>query len=93
VGSVSFEVASAYDEPELAVSTQIYLKNKHLDNDKDGVVCFFENESKPGVYPMALGRNRLLASRFISKTLYIDGDIKVGNTEKAHYFSLHSNLC
>jgi len=45
--AVSFEVASAYDEPELAVSTQIYLKNKHLDNDKDGVVCFFENESKP----------------------------------------------
>jgi hypothetical protein len=45
--AVSFGVASAYAEPELAVSTQIYQKNRHLDLDKDGVVCFYENEPKP----------------------------------------------
>lgn len=45
--AVSFEVASRYDEPMLAVSTQIYKKNLHLDSDSDGVICFFENEAKP----------------------------------------------
>jgi hypothetical protein len=45
--AVSFAIASLYDEPMLAVSTQIYKKNIHLDADNDGVLCFFENEAKP----------------------------------------------
>jgi hypothetical protein len=55
--AVSFEVASVYDEPNMAVSTQIYLKNKHLDKDKDGVLCFFEGESKPLAVAGGLPKN------------------------------------
>ncbi len=45
--AVSFEVAEKYFEPLMAVSTQIYDVNQHLDEDLDGVVCFFENAEKP----------------------------------------------
>lgn len=45
--AVSFIAASQYSAEEIAVSTQIYLKNRHLDTDRDGVLCFFENEAKP----------------------------------------------
>lgn len=31
----------------LTVSTEHYIKNQHLDEDKDGVLCFFENLDKP----------------------------------------------
>lgn len=45
--AVSFAVAAVYDEPKMAVSTQIYVKNQHLDSDKDGVICYLEGKPKP----------------------------------------------
>ena len=39
--AVSFEAASKYPELiDLEVSTQIFVKNIHLDPDKNGVICF-----------------------------------------------------
>lgn len=31
----------------MTISTEHYIKNQHLDEDKDGVLCFFENREKP----------------------------------------------
>lgn len=76
--AISFEVASAYDEPELAVSTQIYLKNKHLDIDKDGVVCFFENESKPLL--IAGGETKNSDAESDESQKWIDAVISVRNS-------------
>lgn len=49
--AVSFEVADKYFEPLMAVSTLIYDVNQHLDEDLDGVICFFENGEKPLARP------------------------------------------
>ena len=39
--AVSFDVASQYPELiDLEVSTQIFVKNIHLDPDKNGIICF-----------------------------------------------------
>lgn len=40
--AVSFEVANEFTNFEIAVSTEIFLKNRHLDSDGDGVICFLE---------------------------------------------------
>lgn len=45
--AVGFAAASAYEEVEIAVSTQIYAKNQHLDSNLDGVICFYEEQAKP----------------------------------------------
>jgi hypothetical protein len=45
--AVSFDAAKQFPAENLAVSTQIYWKNKNLDSDRDGVICFYENEAKP----------------------------------------------
>jgi M6 family metalloprotease-like protein len=41
--AVSFEAAESKDDSQIAVSTQIYLKNKDLDSNNDGVICYLEN--------------------------------------------------
>ena len=41
--AVSFSVAESAENKEIAVSTQIYLKNSVLDKNKDGVICYLEN--------------------------------------------------
>ena len=41
--AVSFSIAEAADNEDIAVSTQIYLKNKHLDVNQDGIICYFED--------------------------------------------------
>ena len=40
--AVSFEVANEFPSSVIAVSTEIFLKNRHLDSDGDGVICFLE---------------------------------------------------
>lgn len=45
--AVGFAAADAYKDVEIAVSTQIYAKNQHLDANLDGVICFFEEQAKP----------------------------------------------
>lgn len=47
--AVSNAAAESTGFPGITVSTEYYIKNQHLDEDKDGVLCFFENLSKP--YP------------------------------------------
>lgn len=42
--AVSFAAAEIYADPEIAVSTEIYTKNRHLDTDLDGVICYLEYE-------------------------------------------------
>jgi M6 family metalloprotease-like protein len=41
--AVSFAAAEAVDNLDVAVSTEIYLKNQHLDTNQDGIICYFEN--------------------------------------------------
>ena len=41
--AVSFRVAEAYPDVDIAVSTEIFLKNKHLDTDGDGIICLLEH--------------------------------------------------
>ena len=41
--AVSFRVAEPYSEFDIAVSTEIFLKNKHLDSDGDGIICLLEH--------------------------------------------------
>jgi M6 family metalloprotease-like protein len=41
--AVSFEVADQFPNFLIAVSTEVFLKNRHLDSDGDGVICFFEH--------------------------------------------------
>ena len=43
--AVSFAVAEAAGNKDIAVSTQIYLKNKHLDTNQDGIICYFEDSN------------------------------------------------
>lgn len=38
--AVSFEALESYQGLDIAVSTQIYRKNRHLDANKDGIICF-----------------------------------------------------
>lgn len=48
--AVSFAAAAVHVDPEIAVSTEIYTKNRHLDTDLDGVICYLEYdraEAKP----------------------------------------------
>jgi M6 family metalloprotease-like protein len=40
--AVSFAVASLFPEEKFEVSTEIYLKNRDLDQNGDGVICHFE---------------------------------------------------
>lgn len=40
---MSFDVAQQTGDDEVQVSTEIYLKNSHLDQNQDGIVCYFEN--------------------------------------------------
>lgn len=44
--AISFSAASLHNDASIAVSTEIYLKNKHLDTDGDGVICYLEYESR-----------------------------------------------
>lgn len=41
--AVSFEVAGEFPHLGIAVSTEIFLKNRHLDSDGDGVICLLEH--------------------------------------------------
>ena len=43
--AVSLAIAEAADNEDIAVSTQIYLKNEHLDTNQDGIICYFEDDS------------------------------------------------
>lgn len=45
--AVGFAAASVYESVEIAVSTQIYTKNQHLDSNLDGVICFYEEQASP----------------------------------------------
>ena len=45
--AVGFAAADLYPDVEIAVSTQIYAKNQHLDSNLDGVICFYEEQAKP----------------------------------------------
>jgi hypothetical protein len=45
--AVSSDAADLTGFAGLTVSTEHYIKNQHLDEDKDGVLCFFENQNKP----------------------------------------------
>lgn len=38
--AVSFDAIEEYPGLDIAVSTQIYRKNRHLDANKDGIICF-----------------------------------------------------
>jgi M6 family metalloprotease-like protein len=40
--AVSFAVSGLFSNEQFEVSTQLYLKNKHLDKNGDGVICFLE---------------------------------------------------
>lgn len=40
--AVSFSVAEQTFDPQVAVSTQIYVSAKHLDTNQDGIICYFE---------------------------------------------------
>ena len=41
--ALSFAIAEAAGDSEIAVSTQIYIKNKSLDKNQDGIICYFED--------------------------------------------------
>ena len=43
--ALSFAIAEAAANSEIAVSTQIYIKNKLLDKNQDGILCYFEDIS------------------------------------------------
>lgn len=45
--AVSTAAAEGSGFPGMTISTEHYIKNQHLDEDKDGVLCFFENREKP----------------------------------------------
>jgi hypothetical protein len=45
--AVSTVAAADSGFPGMTISTEHYIKNQHLDEDKDGVLCFFENREKP----------------------------------------------
>ena len=45
--AVSTLAAEGSGFPGMTISTEHYIKNQHLDEDKDGVLCFFENREKP----------------------------------------------
>jgi hypothetical protein len=45
--AVSTVTAADSGFPGMTISTEHYIKNQHLDEDKDGVLCFFENREKP----------------------------------------------
>jgi hypothetical protein len=45
--AVSISKTEQYGLPGMSVSTENYIKNQHLDEDKDGILCFFENQQKP----------------------------------------------
>lgn len=45
--AVSTVAAAESGFPGMTISTEHYIKNQHLDEDKDGVLCFFENREKP----------------------------------------------
>ena len=47
--AISFYAASMHKGAAIAVSTEIYLKNQHLDSDADGVICFLEYEPRSKV--------------------------------------------
>jgi hypothetical protein len=47
--AVSSAAAQATGFSGISVSTEHYVHNQHLDLDKDGVLCFFENLPKPSV--------------------------------------------
>lgn len=46
--AISFKVVETIGDPRIAVSTQIYLKNKHLDENQDGVICYSEDKEVSG---------------------------------------------
>jgi len=46
--AVSFAVSSMFPGEQFEVSTQLYLKNKHLDKNGDGVICFLEDGETAG---------------------------------------------
>lgn len=46
--AVSFAVSSSFPNEQFEVSTQMYLKNRHLDKNGDGVICFLEDSSAAG---------------------------------------------
>lgn len=41
--AVGFDAAAVYDDYRIAISTEIYTKNQHLDEDLDGVICYLES--------------------------------------------------
>ena len=41
--AVSFAVAESAENDEIAVSTEIYLKNSVLDKNQDGIICYLED--------------------------------------------------
>lgn len=45
--AVGFTAAQQYPTAKIEVSTQIYIKNQHLDSNGDGVICFHEDYEKP----------------------------------------------
>ena len=53
--AVGFAAAAVYENLEIAVSTQIYTKNQHLDSNLDGVICFYEEQAKPVTPTLAQG--------------------------------------
>lgn len=59
--AISFEAANNLPDYKIAVSTEIFLKNRHLDSDGDGVICLLEagvppgSESQLGAAPSQVG--------------------------------------
>lgn len=47
--AISFEVAEKKRDQNLEVSTQIYIKNEHLDSNKDGVICYEESQETSSI--------------------------------------------
>lgn len=45
--ALSFAAAEVHGDPAIEVSTQIFMKNRSLDSDGDGVICYLEFEAQP----------------------------------------------
>ena len=45
--AVSTVAAEGSGFPGMTISTEHYVNNQHLDEDQDGILCFFENREKP----------------------------------------------
>ena len=59
--AVSFAVAEPAENDELAVSTQIYLKNSVLDKNKDGIICYLEDVNNTDTPTVAISSETSLS--------------------------------